>query len=162
MLAQKISVLSILLLSLGGASAEVLALANSGPPAQTVAQNFRGPKGHHRGPQMLMEQLNLSQAQMQDLEEIKQKYQEQFERQRQQLHEAQQELSELMAGTASTSQIRNKYRQVSQLRQQMGDLHFESLLEMREVLTPEQRRQFAEQMQRRHRGRGKPMRQEER
>lgn len=154
MLVQKISVLSILLL-LMGANAE--ALPNP-LPVQTVAQNFRLPKG--RSPQRLMEQLNLSQAQMQELEEIQQKYQEQFSQQRQELHQAQEELSELMVGTASTGQIRNKYRQVSRLRQQMGNLHFESFLEMREVLTPEQRRQFAEQMQRRHRGRGKPMRQE--
>ena len=155
MLAQKISVLSILLL-LMGAGAQAQALPNS-LPDRTVAQNFRGPKRHHRGPQMLMEELNLSQAQIQDLEEIKQKYQDQFSQQRQELKEAQQELSELMAGTASTRQIRNQYRQVSRLRQQMGDLHFESMLEMREVLTPEQRRQFAEQMQRRHGRRGKPM-----
>ena len=157
MLAQKISVLSILILSLGAVVGQAQALPNT-LPVQTLAQNFRGPKG--RGPQMLMEQLNLSQAQMQELEEIKQKYQEQFSQQRQELHQAQQELSELMAGTASTRQIRNKYRQVSQLRQQMGALHFESMLEMREVLTAEQRRQFAEQMQQRHGRRGKPMRQE--
>jgi len=160
MLAQKISVLSILLL-LMGAGAQAQALPNS-LPDRTVAQHFRGPKKPHRGPQMLMEELNLSQAQMQELEEIQQKYQDQFSQQRQELHEAQQELRELMAGTASTRQIRNKYRQVSQLRQQMGDLHFESMLEMREVLTPEQRRQFAEQMQRRHGRRGKPRRQERR
>jgi len=139
MLAQKISVLSILFL-LVGAGAQAQALPNP-LPAQTVAQHLRffrngGPRG--RGPQRLMEELNLSQAQMQELEEIQQKYQDQFSRQRQELHQAQQELSELMAGTASNRQIRNKYRQVSQLRQQMGALHFESMLEMREVLTPEQ------------------------
>lgn len=155
MLARKISVLSILLL-LVGAGAQAQALPNP-LPAQTVAQHFRGPKGRERGPQMMMEQLNLSQAQMQELEEIQQKYEDQFSQKRTVLHQAQQELSELMAGSASTSQIRNKYRQVSQLRQEMGDLHFESMLEMREVLTPEQRRQFAEQMQQRHQRRGQPM-----
>ena len=79
MLAQKISVLSILLL-LMGAGAPAQALPNS-LPDRTVAQNFRGPKGPHRGPQRFMEELNLSQAQMQELEEIQQKYQEQFSRQ---------------------------------------------------------------------------------
>jgi Spy/CpxP family protein refolding chaperone len=54
-----------------------------------------------------------------------------------------------MASTASQNQIREKYRQVETLKQQVADIKFESMLAMREVLTPEQRRQFAERKQNR-------------
>ena len=56
-----------------------------------------------------------------------------------------------MAGTASESQIREKYRQVETLQQQVSDIRFDSMLVMPEVLTPEQRRQFTEQRQNRWR-----------
>jgi Spy/CpxP family protein refolding chaperone len=48
-----------------------------------------------------------------------------------------------MAGNASADEIRAKHRQVQELRQQMEEVSFESMLAMREVLTPEQRSQFA-------------------
>ena len=40
------------------------------------------------------------------------------------------------------------------LREQLADTQFNSLLETREVLTLEQRRKFAEQMQQRRKGKG--------
>lgn len=147
MFARQLSVLSVLILSFGGIAADALAQPNP-LPAQTIAQRGPGPRGH-RGPQRLIEELNLSDSQMQDLEDIRLKYQEQMNEQRQVLMEAQQELNDMMSGDASEAQLRNQYRQVAQLGQELGDLRFESMLEMREVLTPQQRRELAEKMQQR-------------
>jgi Spy/CpxP family protein refolding chaperone len=54
-----------------------------------------------------------------------------------------------MAGTANASEMREKYRQIIGLRQQLEEVQFESTLAMREVLTPEQRSQLAQMMQQR-------------
>ena len=62
-----------------------------------------------------------------------------------------QKLQEMMAGTATEKEIRSQHQQVVQLDQKMDNLRFESMLETRQVLTPEQRRQFAQLMER-HRG----------
>ena len=67
-----------------------------------------------------------------------------------------------MAGTASQSHIQEKHRQVETLQQQAAEIRFNRLLAMREVLTPQQRRQFAERMQNRwqnHKDRGQGERQ---
>jgi len=53
-----------------------------------------------------------------------------------------------MAGKALRAKF-EKNRQVETLKQQVADIRFDRMLAMREVLTPEQRRQFAERMQNR-------------
>ena len=60
----------------------------------------------------------------------------------QQLNQAQRELIELVVGTASSSQIRERERQFEALQIQAAQVYFDEFLEIREVLTPEQRRQF--------------------
>ena len=140
MFARRLSVLSVLILALSGTATIALAEPNPLPP-QTIAQRGPGPRGP-RGPQGAIQELNLSDQQLQDLENIRLKYQDEMNERRQVLIEAQQELNDMMSGEASVGQIRNQYRQVAQLGQQLGDLRFESMIEMREVLTPEQRRQF--------------------
>jgi Spy/CpxP family protein refolding chaperone len=54
----------------------------------------------------------------------------------------------LIAGSGSPEEIRAKHRQIESYQQQLADLKFESMLATRQVLTPEQRRIFVEQMQR--------------
>ena len=151
MFARRLSILSVLILALGGTATVALAEPNPLPP-QTIAQRGPGPRGP-RGPLGAIEQLNLSDQQIEDLENIRLRYQDEMNEQRQILMEAKQELNDMMSGSTSVGQIRNQYSQVEQLRQQLGALQFESMLEMREVLTPEQRLQFAEKMQQRRAGR---------
>jgi Spy/CpxP family protein refolding chaperone len=111
-----------------------------------------GRQGGERGPDKFMEQLNLSQAQVQQLKAIRQKYSGQMEPLEEQIRLKAQELSQLMEGTASNDVIRTKHQEMLTLRQKMGTLRFESMLEMRDILTPEQRREFGQLMQqRRHR-----------
>lgn len=140
------SVLALLMLSLGSA----VAVADSNPLSpQQVAQNQQMPRRQGRNKESLLQELNLSQAQMQQIQQIRAKYKNQLTQQRQGVRQARQELSTLMAGTASADQIRAKHRELVNLRRQMEETQFNSMLEMREVMTPEQRSKFAQLMQQR-------------
>jgi Spy/CpxP family protein refolding chaperone len=94
----------------------------------------------------LMRELNLSADQMTRIQQVRTRYRDELKRDRDAARQAQQELRTLMAGTASDNQIREKYRQVKDLRAKAADVQFNSMLEMRNVLTPEQRQKFAERM----------------
>ncbi|MBE9202559.1 Spy/CpxP family protein refolding chaperone [Synechocystis salina LEGE 06099] len=110
--------------------------------------------GNKRGGQgQWMQSLNLTDSQKQQLEAIRQKYQGQMQSLSEQLRTSQNELRTLMAGNGSDSQIRAKHSQVANLRQQLGELRFNSMLESRQVLTPEQRQKFSELMQERRNNR---------
>lgn len=146
-----ISVLAaILALSLGSSPALAAPLSNLDPPPnnsldQSLAQTPRRSRGQ-QFKERFIEQLNLTEDQKQKMEEIRQQYQGQISQYRETLRAAQKELGDMMAGTNSADAIRAKHQEVINLRQELGELRFESILEMREVLTPEQRSQFAQLM----------------
>ena len=97
--------------------------------------------------------MNLTDDQKNKLAAIRDEYQEQIRSLRQKMRSERQTLRNLMAGTSSETEIRNQHQQVSKLGQSLYNLRFESMLEMREILTPEQRSQFVQLMkQHRHRG----------
>ncbi|MGK7914742.1 MAG: Spy/CpxP family protein refolding chaperone [Prochloraceae cyanobacterium] len=96
-----------------------------------------------------IQELNLTEQQQRQIREIRQKYQGQISQQQQELKSARQQLGNMMVGTESNSAIRAKHRQVTTLQQKLGELRFETMLEMREVLTPEQRRKFAQMIEQR-------------
>uniref|UniRef100_A0ACD5GZI9 Periplasmic heavy metal sensor n=1 Tax=Desertifilum tharense IPPAS B-1220 TaxID=1781255 RepID=A0ACD5GZI9_9CYAN len=95
--------------------------------------------------------MNLTPQQMQQMQAIRQRYQGQMQSSRQSLRQAHQELQQLMASDAPVNQIRDKHRQVQQLRSAMADLQLENMLEMREVLTLQQRQMLNQRMQQRRR-----------
>lgn len=117
------------------------------PQKEWLAQSPRPSERSERGPARLMQQLNLSNAQMQQLATIRQKYQQQMMELKQQLQTNRNQLRQMMTGTESAAAIRDKHQQMSNLRQQMESLRFESMLEMRNVLTPQQRQEFAQLME---------------
>lgn len=139
---RRISTISILLLALGGA----VALADP-PLSPSLAQNPEMPERRQRSQPGLMEELNLSQEQKQEMEAIHFRSKEQIDQLQQELHQAQQELKELMTSSALTEEIRAKHREAQDLQMRLGELRFESLLAMREVMSPQQRLRFAELMQ---------------
>lgn len=94
--------------------------------------------------------LNLTEDQKNKITEIRQKYRQQMSQNQQSLRSAQQELSQMLSGSASDSEIRSKHQEVSKLRQGLDDLNLQSMLEIRSVLTPEQRSQL-NQMRQQHR-----------
>lgn len=126
----------------------VVVFAPSFPLPQAIAQNTEQ-RPSDRGKARLMQDLNLTPEQIKQMQAIQSQYRDQISQRRQAAKQAQQELLDLMAGTASETQVREKYRQVETLKQQASQLRFDSMLAMREVLTPEQRRQFGERVQNR-------------
>jgi Spy/CpxP family protein refolding chaperone len=146
MLLSRASVLSVLVLSLGGAIA--VANQNSLLP-QLVAQNPGWSKRGSPNHLQLMQELNLTQDQQQKLKAIYSQYNNQISQRKQALRQATKEFKSLMASNASADQVRTKHREVQGLRQQLEAVSFESMLAMREVLTPAQRSQFAQRMEQR-------------
>ncbi|WP_424097681.1 Spy/CpxP family protein refolding chaperone [Moorena producens] len=138
-------ILSILMVTLTGCTA----VANSNPVTSQLIPNPEGQQHRKSIKDRLVKQLNLNQVQRQQLNAIKLEYEESIIDLRQEVSQAKQTLSDLMVGTADRETIRTQYQQVQLLNQQLGKLHFESMLQMREVMTPEQRIQFAQFMRQR-------------
>jgi protein CpxP len=148
MFLRRASILSIALITLGGA----VALAKPNSLFTQIAQNQTAPKPKQRQPK-LMEQLNLDPEQKQKLKVIHEQYKDQISQNKQAVRQANKELRDLMASAATADQIRTKHKQVQGLRQDLEKLTFESMLATREILTPEQRLQFAQFMERRQNSR---------
>ncbi|NJL82552.1 MAG: periplasmic heavy metal sensor [Chloroflexaceae bacterium] len=137
---------SVAIASLVAVSLGQIAIAQPLIPAQTLAQLSGEAEGRF-GEGRVLQQLNLSQEQRQQIQRIFQQYRSQIMARRQSLQGAQGELQQLMASNASAATVRSKHQEVRRLRQELGDLFFESTLEVREILTPEQRSEFAQIMQ---------------
>lgn len=155
----KMSVVALLILSLGGVIAlfvpNPLLSQNPDPePSPSVETPWTGKEGGW------LRDLNLTTTQVQQLQAIRQQYHDPLQQNSQKLHQARQELKTLMAGTAPTAEVRAKFQQVQQLSQTVAQVRFDSLLAMREVLSPDQREALAEKFQRRHDREGRRSRRE--
>lgn len=156
-------IVTVLTIGIGG----TMALANSTQEPYTsvllsettmLAQhNVNKPRIRDRTEQ-LKQRLNLSDEQMQQLKNIREKYRPQMEQLKIQMRTQGQELSRMMQGNTSENDLRLKHQEIINLRQKMGNIRFESMLEMRQVLTTEQRQQFAQFLQQRRQrgGRNRP------
>jgi periplasmic protein CpxP/Spy len=109
----------------------------------------RGDRGD--GMDKLLEQLDLTPEQSQNIEAIKEQSKTATESLRSQMQTQHQEMRSLLASDASTEQLRQQHQQVEELHQQLGNNRFETMLRIREVLTSEQRAKIAELMEQ-HRG----------
>ncbi|MDJ0588390.1 MAG: Spy/CpxP family protein refolding chaperone [Pleurocapsa sp. MO_226.B13] len=107
-----------------------------------------------RGQKMerLLQQLDLTPEQSQQIEAIQADSETTAQELRQRIQTQHQEMRSLMTSDATTEELRAQYQQAQDLRQQLGDNRFETMLQIREVLTPEQRAEIAELMEQ-HRGR---------
>ena len=103
--------------------------------------------GRGGGMKQLFQQLNLSSEQSQQIEAIQEQFKTENETLRQQMQTQHQEMRSLMASDATSEQLRSQHQQVQDLHQQLGNNRFETMLQVREVLTPEQRTQMAELME---------------
>jgi len=146
MLIRSTSLLTILFSLCLGSSITLAAPVSSSLSAQPelMAQSRNRLMQKGEGPEALMKQLNLSSQQQQQLKAIRQKNQGQMKQLHDQLRKNQEELKEMMDGTAPASTLTAKHDQVMDLRQQLEKLRFQSMLESREVLNPEQRKQFGQ------------------
>lgn len=103
----------------------------------------------------MFQQLNLTNQQKQQISTIRQKYQKPIRELREQQRVAQNQLEQLMVGTGSESAIRDKNQEVFSLMQKIGNLRLNSMLEMRKVLTLEQRSQLSQLIKTRPEQRGR-------
>lgn len=92
----------------------------------------------------LFQQLDLTNEQQQQIKQIHLRYRPQIINQKQSIAKLQQQLSDMMVGTAPIKLLKAKNQQLSALRLQIESLHFESMLAIREILTPQQRQKFRE------------------
>ncbi len=92
----------------------------------------------------VLAQLNLTPDQKQKIQSLNETYQSQMGQIMQTIRQTSQEYRQMMNGdTATDAQLREKHRQLQEASQQMGNVGFEHELAVRNVLTPDQRKQKA-------------------
>jgi periplasmic protein CpxP/Spy len=94
----------------------------------------------------LFQSLNLTPDQAQKLKSIRQEYKDPIREQQRSLREARQAMQQMIGSNTPASTVLSKFQEVQQMQQSFNQLRFKSLLAMREVLTPAQRQQLAQQM----------------
>jgi periplasmic protein CpxP/Spy len=97
------------------------------------------------------EQLNLSADQKVQIQKIREQQRTSSEGLREQMKAAFEKQKSLMTGNASDDQLRQQHQTMQALRQQAETRRFETMLQIRKVLTPEQRTKAAQLIQE-HRG----------
>lgn len=126
-----------------------------------VAQ-YRGKHGRKHGREgglkKLLEQLNLTTEQSQKIETIQEETRSEKESLRQQLQTKHQELRSLLASDSPSEQLREQHQQLQAIHQQLASNRLETMLQVREILTPEQRTQMAELMAQRGEKKGRHQR----
>ncbi|WP_017306635.1 Spy/CpxP family protein refolding chaperone [Spirulina subsalsa] len=151
---QRVSSLTVALLTLTGGIALAQPLFNEsghGLQAQQMQPGRhwgerKGEGGHER----LMETLNLDENQRQQMQAIHERTRAQMSQNWEALQAAHQRMRELMASSsASEQELRAQHNELQRLQQEMGNLRFQSMLEMRNILTPEQRSQMNQMHQQR-------------
>ncbi|NEP89561.1 MAG: periplasmic heavy metal sensor [Okeania sp. SIO2C2] len=97
----------------------------------------------------VFQQLNLTQEQTDKIVAIRQQHQQQIIQSLENLRDAQEELNQMIIATNTDNQLRQKHGEVLQLRKDLAELQFNTILKIREVLTPEQLQQWSKLMQQR-------------
>ena len=99
-----------------------------------------------------LRELDLTPEQSEQIETIQQQSQADTEPLRQEFQQAHAQMRSLLAGNANSDELRQQHQQIQTLHQQLGNQRFETMLQVREILTPEQRSSWGELIQK-HRGR---------
>ncbi|MGA7932696.1 MAG: Spy/CpxP family protein refolding chaperone [Kovacikia sp.] len=146
---RRISAIAAVLIAIGGAVAiaNQPSLFSQANPKSSTEQSAPDKDLHKEtDKQGWLKDLNLTSEQIQKIQAIRNRYKDQFSKQRQAVQQSQRELRDLMAGSASADQIQQKYKQFQGLKQQFASARFNSMLEVRETLTLDQRRTFVSRM----------------
>jgi Spy/CpxP family protein refolding chaperone len=144
MLPRRLAAIAAITLALGGA----IAIAAPRTTFSSLFAQVPSEQQQHRRQEGWLKDLNLTPEQTQKIQAIRSRYKNQLDQQRQAAQQAQRELRDMMVGTASSDQIRQKYEQVENFRSQLMKTRFNSLLEIRDILTPEQRQKFVQHLNR--------------
>ena len=125
------------------AAALALAVALPLMPLSTQAQPEVNPdnpsaRGVESGLDLLIE-LGLSDEQLLEIMSLRRQSRAAHQDRREELRQAQQQLQDLLAGTAPEEEVRSQFERVQSMRQELASEQFEHLMAIREVLEPEQR-----------------------
>lgn len=91
----------------------------------------------------LIQLLNLTPEQYRVLETNFNKNKDQIQQRQQALLQRLEEIHKLIDGTATSDQIRQKYKQIQELHSSLQNISLESVLALREVLNSEQRQKLS-------------------
>ena len=94
----------------------------------------------------MFERLNLTPDQIQKMRSIRQQYKDPLREQQRSVREARRAMQQNFGSASPSSTVLSEFQTVQQKQQSLNQLRFKSLLAIREVLTPTQRQQLAEQM----------------
>ncbi len=115
-----------------------------GSSSSVIAQETPEGRPLRNPPMQLLRQLNLTEAQKQQIKTIQERDRESRKSAIEQLRSGETELKNMLDGTSSNETIRAKFNQIQNLRQQNMKMHFEQMLAIREVLTVQQRSQLSQ------------------
>ena len=143
---------------LGGANFQGSNQAAISSPLELISQEFETNEDSETNlrrerPGQFLRSLNLSRRQKRQLFEIRDQYKADIRRNRQDLRSQTKQLRQLMISEASDTEVTAQFQNVQKSRQALNEANFKSYLEIREVLTLEQRKMFAEKLQARRQSR---------
>lgn len=94
-----------------------------------------------------MAALNLTDAQKTKMKELRKRNKDSVKALRDAMHAKHEALKALLVGDASIDKIRAAHSDVQDTRRKLDDLQFDAMLEIRTLMTPEQRKQFGNAME---------------
>ena len=128
------------------ASSGVLNPVNAQIPPQKIEVS---PTSQPPSQPLFIQELKLTPEQVKKIDIIRQQGRKEVSQIKNELDQSEQELENLLnSSNASEIQLRDKFSQVEQLRQNLSKSTFENILATRAVLTPEQRTAFEPVIQR--------------
>ncbi|MGD1701084.1 Spy/CpxP family protein refolding chaperone [Dapis sp. BLCC M229] len=133
----------------------VLANPNYNNVSEKISQTIQVQRPG-RNQNRVFEQLNLTEEQTEKIIAIRNQNQQEIRQSLQDLRNAQEELNTMITGRETDNQLRKKHGEVLNLRQELAELQFNTLLKIREVLTPEQLQEWSKLMQQRRESRNTP------
>jgi Spy/CpxP family protein refolding chaperone len=120
-------------------------IAQQSSPSEALDPSTHGdnaaPRGNRRRGEIL-QRLNLTQDQFKQLSVVRAQYQPLIRDRALTTRTTQAELRQLLSSAAPESEVKAKYQQLQQQRQDLQQIRFESVLAMRQILTLEQRQAF--------------------
>ncbi len=122
---------------------------------QTMAQTpvnmakKRGRGNKEQRLQRMQQELGLDDNQTSQIRAIHEQAKQDSQGLREQMRQAKEEMNQLMASDASDGELRQQYRKIQDIYQQLSQKRFEKKLAVRKVLTPEQRTKMTELKQQR-------------
>jgi periplasmic protein CpxP/Spy len=125
------------------ASSSVEQINLSRPLGNSVLISQEGNRGE------ILQKLNLSRDQLQQISAIRQKYQPLIQDRTRTVRTTQAKLKDLMASSAAPSDVKAVFQELQNRRQELQQLRFESMLAIRQTLTPAQRQIFETELNKR-------------